>query len=456
MNPRTAGLLISLLVLLGGCTQLVDSDAARLCRSLLPVLDGNADRVAIVRTIVSGGSGVAERAVAIDYRTSTGTQALLVRRVTCLFDAPPAGAVPQAGAGAIANLSGVVTEAGALGPLRLHLLKQNWIASGTAATSDPAPFATLGRVPEVPRRLAIVAQNGLSALPVISIYALLAVAYALVYGLVGRINLAFGELTILAGYGAFIGFAALADGHGIAIAVAGALALGLFTGLANGAALGRWLVAPLAGRPGQHILIATVGLSLFWSELLRLSHGSSNRWIGPLFNRPLALLRNGDFVVTITPMALILPLVAGLAGVALLVLMQGTRFGRRWRAFSDDPMAAQLLGTDPQRLIFTTMLMASGAAALAGVLTTLYYGGVGFAGGQLVGLKALIAAVIGGIGSVPGALLGGIVLGLAEIIWSALFTIESRDPAIFTLLVVLLAFKPEGLLGVREDQRLTR
>ena len=456
MNPRKAGLLISLLVLLGGCTQLVDSDAARLCRSLLPVLDGNADRVAIVRTIVSGGSGVAERAVAIDYRTSTGTQALLVRRVTCLFDAPPAGAVPQAGAGAIANLSGVVTEAGALGPLRLHLLKQNWIASGTAATSDPAPFATLGRVPEVPRRLAIVAQNGLSALPVISIYALLAVAYALVYGLVGRINLAFGELTILAGYGAFIGFAALADGHGIAIAVAGALALGLFTGLANGAALGRWLVAPLAGRPGQHILIATVGLSLFWSELLRLSHGSSNRWIGPLFNRPLALLRNGDFVVTITPMALILPLVAGLAGVALLVLMQGTRFGRRWRAFSDDPMAAQLLGTDPQRLIFTTMLMASGAAALAGVLTTLYYGGVGFAGGQLVGLKALIAAVIGGIGSVPGALLGGIVLGLAEIIWSALFTIESRDPAIFTLLVVLLAFKPEGLLGVREDQRLTR
>ena len=456
MNPRTAGLLISLLVLLGGCTQLVDSDAARLCRSLLPVLDGNADRVAIVRTIVSGGSGVAERAVAIDYRTSTGTQALLVRRVTCLFDAPPAGAVPQAGAGAIANLSGVVTEAGALGPLRLHLLKQNWIARGTAATSDPAPFATLGRVPEVPRRLAIVAQNGLSALPVISIYALLAVAYALVYGLVGRINLAFGELTILAGYGAFIGFAALADGHGIAIAVAGALALGLFTGLANGAALGRWLVAPLAGRPGQHILIATVGLSLFWSELLRLSHGSSNRWIGPLFNRPLALLRNGDFVVTITPMALILPLVAGLAGVALLVLMQGTRFGRRWRAFSDDPMAAQLLGTDPQRLIFTTMLMASGAAALAGVLTTLYYGGVGFAGGQLVGLKALIAAVIGGIGSVPGALLGGIVLGLAEIIWSALFTIESRDPAIFTLLVVLLAFKPEGLLGVREDQRLTR
>ena len=456
MNPRKAGLLISLLVLLGGCTQLVDSDAARLCRSLLPVLDGNADRVAIVRTIVSGGSGVAERAVAIDYRTSTGTQALLVRRVTCLFDAPPAGAVPQAGAGAIANLSGVVTEAGALGPLRLHLLKQNWIARGTAATSDPAPFATLGRVPEVPRRLAIVAQNGLSALPVISIYALLAVAYALVYGLVGRINLAFGELTILAGYGAFIGFAALADGHGIAIAVAGALALGLFTGLANGAALGRWLVAPLAGRPGQHILIATVGLSLFWSELLRLSHGSSNRWIGPLFNRPLALLRNGDFVVTITPMALILPLVAGLAGVALLVLMQGTRFGRRWRAFSDDPMAAQLLGTDPQRLIFTTMLMASGAAALAGVLTTLYYGGVGFAGGQLVGLKALIAAVIGGIGSVPGALLGGIVLGLAEMIWSALFTIESRDPAIFTLLVVLLAFKPEGLLGVREDQRLTR
>ena len=210
------------------------------------------------------------------------------------------------------------------------------------------------------------------------------------------------------------------------------------------------------GRPGQHVLIATIGLSMFWSELVRLSQGSSNRWMGPVFNRPLALMRDGDYVVTVTPMALILPLVAGAAGVALLLLMQRTRFGRRWRAFADDPKAAALLGVDPQRLIQITMLAASACAALAGILTTLYYGGVGFSGGQLVGLKALIAAVLGGIGSVPGALLGGIVLGLAETIWSALFQIEYRDPAIFVALVLLLALRPEGLMGVREERGMGR
>jgi branched-chain amino acid transport system permease protein len=92
---------------------------------------------------------------------------------------------------------------------------------------------------------------------------------------------------------------------------------------------------------------------------------------------------------------------------------------------------------------------ASACTALAGPLTTLHYGGVGFSGGQMTGLKALIAAVIGGIGSVPGALLGGVVLGLAETMWSALFAIETRDPAIFVLLCILLAVRPEGLLGRR-------
>ncbi len=441
------------ILMLAGCSQFVDTDAVRVCRTLLPVLDPDAEQVEIVDTAISGPTSFAEMAIAINYRVATA-RGEAERRISCLFEAPKRGVPPDAALGVAQNLAAVVTEDGAIGPLRLHILKQYWIAKGAAGAADPAPFATVGRVPQVPRRVAFAVQTALSSLPIISIYALLAAAYALVYGLVGRINLAFGELTILAGYGAFLGISALdAGGHaGLGIGLIGGLMLAAYTGISQGAALGRWVVAPLAGRPGQHLLIATIGLSLFWSEAVRLAQGTSTRWIGPVFNRPLGLLRDGSFVVTVTPMALLLPAIAGGAAIVLMRTMERTAFGRRWRAFSDDPTAAALLGVDPQRLILTTMIAAAGCASLAGYLTTLYYGGIGFSGGQLVGLKALIAAVIGGIGSVPGALLGGVVLGLAEAVWSALFPIELRDPAIFALLVVVLALKPQGIMGVMDPR----
>ena len=442
MRSRWAALVLMLLAL-PGCAKLIDSDAVRLCRSLLPVLERSDDGIEVVQSQAAGSSKTGEQAISIDYRVPRdGRQS---HRITCLFEPLKAGERGDPALGVGALLTSVITDDGALGPLRVHLLKQNWIARGGANASDPAPYANFGMVPQAPRWLVSGVQNFVSALPIISIYALLAAAYSLVYGLVGRINLAFGELTILAGYGAFLGFSALGGAPQLGLALIGAVVLGFYTGLSQGAALGRWLLSPLVGRPGQHVLIATIGLSLFWSELVRLTQGSSNRWMAPLFNRPLALLRDGDYVVTVTPMALILPVVAGSAGLALMLMMQRTRFGRRWRAFADDPKAAQLLGVDPQRLILVTMLAASACASLSGLLTTLYYGGVGFAGGQMVGLKALIAAIIGGIGSVPGALIGGIVLGLAETMWSTVFAIEYRDPAVFVALVVLLALRPEGL-----------
>jgi branched-chain amino acid transport system permease protein len=439
---------------LSGCIQLIDSDAARLCRTLLPLLDRHAEKVAIIQTQITGTSSAVEQAVAIDYHVPG--LAKQTQRVSCLFRAEAAGDKRDARLGTATLLSSIVTAEGEIGPLRLHLIKQNWIARGGSAAADPAPYATVAMVPETSRSLANLVQHSVSALPIISIYALLAAAYALVYGLVGRINLAFGELTVLAGYGAFLGFTAFQGSTGLALGLAVASVVGLYTALVHGAALGRWIFEPLAARPGQHVLIATIGLSLFWSELVRLTQGSDHRWMGPVFNRPLALIRSGDYVVTVTPMALILPLIAGIAATALVLIMQKSSFGRRWRAFSDDPKAAELLGIDPRQLVLKTMLAASACAGLAGLLTTLYYGGVGFAGGQLIGLKALIAAVIGGIGNVRSALLGGIILGLAETIWSLFFRIESRDPAVFTLLVILLMFRPEGLLGTPENRTLQR
>jgi branched-subunit amino acid ABC-type transport system permease component len=169
--------------------------------------------------------------------------------------------------------------------------------------------------------------------------------------------------------------------------------------------------------------------------------------MAPLLSQPFGVARAADYLVTMTPMGLVVPLVAALAIAATLLGQRRSRFGRHWRAFADDPVAAALLGIDPARILTLTMVFAAALAGLGGLLTTFYYGGVGLGGGLAVGLKALIAAVIGGIGSVRGAVLGALVLGVAETAWVVAFPIEYRDPLAFVLLALLLAVRPQGLFG---------
>jgi branched-chain amino acid transport system permease protein len=130
--------------------------------------------------------------------------------------------------------------------------------------------------------------------------------------------------------------------------------------------------------------------------------------------------------------------------------MQETGFGRAWRAYADDAKAASLFGVDGPRLLRQTLGLAGAMAGLSGMLIVAQYGGLGFAGGFQFGLKALIAAIIGGIGSVPGALLGGLAIGLFETFWSAYLPIEARDIALYGTLVAFLVFRPGGFLGIRD------
>jgi branched-subunit amino acid ABC-type transport system permease component len=174
------------------------------------------------------------------------------------------------------------------------------------------------------------------------------------------------------------------------------------------------------------------------------------RWSPPIFNMPVGLARSGDYIVTATPMALAVTLIALVTAAALIVTMRRSRFGRVWRACADDPLAAALMGLSPSRTLLLTFILASLMAGLGGAITTLYYGGAAHSGGLLVGLKALIAAILGGIGSVPGAFLGGLLLGAAESLWSSLFPIELRDPVIYALLAIVLVIKPGGFRGLPE------
>jgi branched-chain amino acid transport system permease protein len=284
-----------------------------------------------------------------------------------------------------------------------------------------------------------------------AVYALLATAYSLIYGLVGRINLAFGEIAVLGAYGA-IGGVAAAIALGIGDAITG-LALALVLAAAISAAwsvlVGRLVIEPLHARHrlGQPILIATAAVALSISEFVRISQGSRERWSPPVFNQPIALARADDFVVTVTPMQVVVALLGLAAAGAVLWLLGRTRFGRAWRAFADDPGTAALVGVDARRLLAATFLLAGLLAGLSGWIVAAYYGNVSHSMGAMLGLKALVAAVVGGIGSVPGAFLGGVCVALIEALWSAYFDITARDIVVFTLLIVVFVLRPGGLLG---------
>ena len=209
------------------------------------------------------------------------------------------------------------------------------------------------------------------------------------------------------------------------------------------------MIAPLHARHrlGQPILIATAAVALSVQEFLRIRQGARERWTPPVFNQPIALARSGDFIVTVTPMQIVVAFWDLRPQCGVLWLLARTRFGRAWRAFADDPPTAALFGIDGQRLLALTFLLAGLLAGLAGWIVAAYYGNVSFSMGAMLGLKALVAAVIGGIGSVPGAFLGGICVALVEAGWSAYFDIAARDIVVFSLLIVVFVLRPGGLLG---------
>jgi branched-subunit amino acid ABC-type transport system permease component len=431
-----------LLVPLAGCLS-VDSEQLRLCRQVLPALhpDGTT-----LHEIDAVPASLGRQGVRIEYEAREPNEPQRRHFATCGFG----GTVFT---GRRFDLVAVDTDAGPLGEARLTYLKRFWLA-GTAA--QPAGPSETPSVPEIPLAAAYALQQLINAVALAASYALLATAYSLIYGLIGRINLAFGDIAVVGAFGT-LAAVAVAAALGLADPIGGiAIALTLGAGLA---ALWSWftgvtIVAPLHARHrlGQPILVATVALSIAIQEFLRLSGGAHEHWFPSLFNEALPLARAGGFAVTATPMQLIIA-IAGLgAAAAVLRLMARSRFGREWRAFADDPAAATLFGVAPRRLIAATFVLAGALAGLAGWVIAVYYGNVSFAMGTMLGLKALVAAVLGGIGSVSGAFLGGVVVALIEAGWSAYFDIGFRDVVVYSLLVVVFVLRPGGLFGFSGPQ----
>ena len=336
-----------------------------------------------------------------------------------------------------------------LSEARLYFLIRYWLATPEGQAADPAPLGNAAAAPALPSRLVYALQMALDGLPLAAIYALLAAAYSLIYGLIGRINFAFGELAAAGGYAAAMAALALA-GMAPAPLLFAAFVLAAIVAAGWGLASARCVFLPLQKAQGQQALVATVGLAIFLQELLRIAQGDRSSWMAPQLNQPYALARSGAFIAVATPMTFVASAVALAVGGALVFVFRRTRLGREWRAFADDPLAAEMLGVSPAAIIARAFALAGALAGLAGAVMTAAYGAVGYALSATLTLKALAAAIIGGIGSLPGAFLGGLVIGAAEAGWSAVFPIDDRDLAVYALLILFIALRPAGLLGVPE------
>ncbi len=209
---------------------------------------------------------------------------------------------------------------------------------------------------------------------------------------------------------------------------------------------------PLRGAPRLAPLISAIGMSLVLQNGVQLSQGAKTQGVPSLIPTTLRFGEGNDFVqITLVQLMII---VVSLASMATLTwLIQRTSLGRQCRATQQDRRMAAILGINTDRIISTVFVIGAAMAAIAGVLVTLNYGSFDFYIGFVTGIKAFTAAVLGGIGSLPGAMLGGLILGLAEALFSGMVNTDYKDVFAFSLLVLVLIFRPTGLLGKPEVEK---
>jgi branched-chain amino acid transport system permease protein len=288
-----------------------------------------------------------------------------------------------------------------------------------------------------------------------AIYGLIAIGYTMVYGIIGMINFAHGEIFMIGAFISFIAFLLLGM-LGITF-VPLALLLVLVIAMVFTSVYG-WTVERLAYRPLRGSfrlapLISAIGMSIFLQNYVQILQGARVKPLQPVVTGGFRLVETNGFTVSLSYLQVVIILVTIVLMAGFSLLITRTALGRAQRACEQDRVMTALLGIDVDRTISTTFVLGAALAAVAGLMFLLYYGVIDFYIGFLAGIKAFTAAVLGGIGSLPGAMLGGLLIGLIETFWSAYFSIEYKDVAAFSILVLVLIFRPTGLLGKPEVEK---
>jgi branched-chain amino acid transport system permease protein len=303
-------------------------------------------------------------------------------------------------------------------------------------------------------------QQLINGLTLGSIYGLIAIGYTMVYGIIGMINFAHGDIFMISSFIALTMFLVLTTVLGFTFLPV-VLLIVLIVSMLFTSAWG-WTVERLAYRPLRGSfrlapLITAIGMSILLQNFVRVTQGARVKPLPPQIQGGIPLFEGnpetGAIVVQLSYMQLIIIVTTVVLMTVFSLIISKTSLGRAQRACEQDRRMASLLGVNVDRTISLTFLMGAALAAVAGLMFLLLYGVIDFYIGFLAGIKAFTAAVLGGIGSLPGAMLGGLLIGLIEVFWSGYFTVEYKDVAAFSILAIVLIFLPSGLLGRPEVEK---
>jgi len=285
-----------------------------------------------------------------------------------------------------------------------------------------------------------------------SIYALIALGYTMVYGIIKLINFAHGEIYMIGAFTALIigGFLQITSTLAPLTILAISLTAAVFYSAFYGVTMEKIAYKPLRKAPRLTALTSAIGMSLILQNYVRLAQTSDFlpfRSMIPNF----AFLTPGESLITTTQLVILVTTVAVMA--TLTFLIKFTTMGKAMRATAQDKIMAQLVGIDINRVITFTFVIGSATAAIGGVLIANHTGQISFYIGFLAGIKAFVAAVLGGIGSIPGAVLGSIVLGMTESFGAGYISSAYEDAFAFVILIIILILKPAGILGHSEIEK---
>ena len=278
-----------------------------------------------------------------------------------------------------------------------------------------------------------------------SVYAIIALGYTMVYGIAKMLNFAHGDVIMV---GAYISFC-VTQYLGMPALVSVLAAMIVCTVL--GIVIERLAYKPLRGATKLAVLITAIGMSYLLQNSAQLIWGSNPKSFNSLVN--IGSIRLFDGQLLITDEAIVTVLACIVIMIALTLFTSRTKMGKAMRAVSEDQGAARLMGVDVNFTISVTFAIGSALAAIAGVLLCSSYPVLQPTTGSMPGIKAFTAAVFGGIGSIPGAMLGGILLGLIEIFGKAYISTELGDAIVFLILIIMLLVKPTGLLGKKISEK---
>ncbi len=283
----------------------------------------------------------------------------------------------------------------------------------------------------------------ISGLGLGSVYAIIALGYTMVYGIAKMLNFAHGDVIMI---GAYVSFFAL-NSFGLSLPVTILLAVTVCTAL--GIVIEKLAYKPLRQASSLAVLITAIGVSYFLQNGAQLLWSSSTKVFPSVFGN--GSITIGSLSVSILTIITIMTCIVVM--VALTLFINKTKTGRAMRACSEDKGASTLMGINVNSIISITFAIGSGLAAIASLLLCAAYPSVFPTLGSMPGIKAFTAAVFGGIGSIPGAFLGGLLLGIIEIFAKAYISTQLSDAIVFAVLIVVLLIKPTGLLGAKQNEK---